>query len=1246
MPNASPHGWVHGGSRRRASGLPTVPQAPSCQRQPGLCEAWVRQACCEALLRAQPTVSQAPSCQRHGDSHDSDQQKGDAWGRIGALFYRAITLILLPEQPLFPSGSDHYRHWQGLDEGSLAVTLATLASDSDGLIVLLAANPGSAQQLYDSLTFYLRDQPDCPLELFPDWETLPWDLFSPHQDIISDRIEVLHRLPSQRRGILVLPINTLLQRLAPRSHIDGHSFVLRVGAQFSMEDSRSRLVNAGYRQRDNVYEHGEFAVRGAIMDIFPMGALQPFRIELFDDQIDSLRLFDADSQRSSDNVDDITLLPAAEFPLDQNGISHFRTAFRQRFDVDHRQCTLYQDVSNGHASGGLEYYLALFFPQLATLFDYLPNHSRMVELPGCAQAIENFWQELKARHEDRRHDLRRPILAPGDIYLRHEELNNLLRQIPRAQLSADQGVAFSFATAPDFSVAMHSEQNPFVAIKQFADQHTPTRVLVCAETAGRREALLPLMQKAGIQPQLCDGWQTFKQSEASWQLTVGELDRGFWSPDHGLLVVAESQLYGERILQRRRRKASDSSAPEQAFRSLGELSIGTPVVHIDHGVGRYQGLIHMPVDGQQHELLLLEYAGGDKIYVPVANLHLISRYGAGDPDHAPLTRLGSDQWSKARKRAAEKIHDVAAELLNTHARREARQGRVLRVSDEEFAQFSAGFPFEETADQQQAIDAVRQDMALVRPMDRLICGDVGFGKTEVAMRAAFIAVQNGTQVAVLVPTTLLAQQHVDSFSDRFADWPIQVDVLNRFRSGKEKTDALSRLAAGKVDILIGTHQLLQENIRFADLGLIIVDEEHRFGVRHKERLKQMRAESDMLTLTATPIPRTLNMSLAGLRDISIIATPPERRLSVKTFVQPHDQALVREAIQRELMRGGQVYYLHNDIDTMAHTAGILRELVGDARVGVAHGQMRERELETVMSDFYHRRFNVLICTTIIETGIDIPSANTIIIDRADKFGLAQLHQLRGRVGRSHHQAYAYLMTPHPKAMTRDALKRLEAVESTTDLGAGFLLASHDLEIRGAGELLGDEQHGHIESIGFSLYMDMLEQAVEALRRGEQPDLEKPLSGGPEINLHIPALIPDDYLPDVFSRLTLYKRIAGCRDHSQLRELQVEMIDRFGLLPAPVKQLFAVTGLRQRAATLGLKRVDANGQWGRLEFSERPEINPLALVKLVQSAPARYRLDGASALKFAVDADSADERLAAVHALLDQLAGASGAPPTH
>ncbi|KZX66233.1 transcription-repair coupling factor, partial [Alcanivorax sp. HI0007] len=1054
---------------------------------------------------------------------------------------------LLPDSPLFPTGPEHYKDWAGLDSGSLAAVLAELARSQDHLFVVLAPNSSRAQHLADSLDFYLAGS-QTPVMLFPDWETLPYDLFSPHQDIISDRIRVLHQLPTSHKGILVVPVNTLMQRLAPPLHITGNSFLLKVGDTFDMEATRQRLVACGYRQRDNVYEHGEFAVRGAIMDIFPMGADQPFRIELFDDEIESLRLFDAESQRSTGKVEEITLLPAAEYPLSADGISSFRTAFRDTFDVDTRGVPLYQDVSDGLSAPGLEYYLPLFFEHMATLFDYLPDDVRLVEMAGSQGAVEHFWADVEQRYESRRHDIHRPILAPWKLYLRPEELGASLKQHPRARQTGSDAdrkhaIQFDVAAMPALTADVRAS-NPLALLHTFADAHPDTRILLCAETAGRREALLELMQKIGIQPSLKDNWPDFIARPERWSLTRGELDAGFYAPEHELLVVTENDLYGERVLQRRRRKSSsDDGAAEQAFRSLGELTEGSPVVHLEHGVGRYLGLIHMEVDRQQHEFLLLEYAGGDKLYVPVSSLHLISRYGGGDT--APLNRLGTEQWSKARQKAAEKIHDVAAELLNTYARREARQGKQFDVDMSDYERFSAGFPFEETPDQQAAIASVIADMQSSQPMDRLVCGDVGFGKTEVAMRAAFVAVENQTQVAVLVPTTLLAQQHYESFTDRFADWPVNIEVLSRFRSAKDKTQVLKRLKEGKVDILVGTHQLLQETVSFSDLGLIIVDEEHRFGVRHKERLKQMRAECDILTLTATPIPRTLNMAFSGMRDISIIATPPQKRLSVKTFVQQHNDTTIKEALLRELLRGGQVYYLHNDIDTMERTAEDIRKLVPDARVGIAHGQMRERELEAVMSDFYHRRFNVLVCSTIIETGIDVPSANTIIIDRADKLGLAQLHQLRGRVGRSHHQAYAYLITPSPKAMTKDALKRLEAIEQATDLGAGFMLASQDLEIRGAGELLGEEQHGNIETIGFSLYMEMLEQAVEALKRGEQPDVEKPLSGGPELNLRIPALIPEDYLPDVFGRLTLYKRIAGCKTRDGLKELQVEMIDRFG-----------------------------------------------------------------------------------------------------
>ena len=1145
---------------------------------------------------------------------------------------------LLPDSALFPTGREHYKDWAGLDSGSMAAVLAELARSQDHLFVVLAPNSSRAQHIADSLEFYLAGSA-TPVMLFPDWETLPYDLFSPHQDIISDRIRVLHQLPTSHKGILVVPVNTLMQRLAPPLHITGNSFLLKVGDTFDMEATRQRLVACGYRQRDNVYEHGEFAVRGAIMDIYPMGADQPFRIELFDDEIESLRLFDAESQRSTGKVEDITLLPAAEYPLSADGISRFRTAFRDTFDVDTRGVPLYQDVSDGLSAPGLEYYLPLFFEHMATLFDYLPDDVRLVELADCQSAVEHFWADVEQRYESRRHDIHRPILAPWKLYLRPEELAASLKQHPRAR-QADSGNAIHFdvANMPALTADVRAS-NPLALLHTFSDAHPDTLILVCAETAGRREALLELMQKIGIQPALKDNWPDFIAQPERWSLTRGELDAGFYAPEHELLVVTENDLYGERVLQRRRRKSSsDDGAAEQAFRSLGELTEGSPVVHLEHGVGRYLGLIHMEVDRQQHEFLLLEYAGGDKLYVPVSSLHLISRYGGGDT--APLNRLGTEQWSKARQKAAEKIHDVAAELLNTYARREARQGKQFDVDMSDYERFSAGFPFEETPDQQAAIASVIADMQSSQPMDRLVCGDVGFGKTEVAMRAAFVAVENQTQVAVLVPTTLLAQQHYESFTDRFADWPINIEVLSRFRSAKDKTQVLQRLKEGKVDILVGTHQLLQETVAFNDLGLIIVDEEHRFGVRHKERLKQMRAECDILTLTATPIPRTLNMAFSGMRDISIIATPPQKRLSVKTFVQQHNDTTIKEALLRELLRGGQVYYLHNDIGTMDRTAEDIRKLIPDARVGIAHGQMRERELEAVMSDFYHRRFNVLVCSTIIETGIDVPSANTIIIDRADKLGLAQLHQLRGRVGRSHHQAYAYLITPSPKAMTKDALKRLEAIEQATDLGAGFMLASQDLEIRGAGELLGEEQHGSIETIGFSLYMEMLEQAVEALKRGEQPDVEKPLSGGPELNLRIPALIPEDYLPDVFSRLTLYKRIAGCKTRDGLKELQVEMIDRFGLLPEPVKNLFAVTELRQQAERLGITRLDAHASGGKLEFGERTPVDPLTIVKLVQSGPNRFKLEGANALRFVEGSDTPEERIQVVDALLKRLSAQS------
>ncbi|HET8731619.1 MAG TPA: transcription-repair coupling factor, partial [Moraxellaceae bacterium] len=754
----------------------------------------------------------------------------------------------------------------------------------------------------------------------------------------------------------------------------------------------------------------------------------------------------------------------------------------------------------------------------------------------------------------------------------------------------------------------------------------------------RRESLLELLARASLKPGAVSGWDDFlARKDTTPAIAVGPLEQGLWLQDPPIAVITESQLLGQRVMQSRRRKAtSQDVSSELVIRNLSELQPGAPVVHIDHGVGRYQGLVTLEVDNQAQEFLLLEYADSAKLYVPVSSLQLIARYSGADDDHAPLHRLGTEQWTKARRKAAEQVRDTAAELLNIYARRAARPGHAFSFNESDYALFASGFPFEETADQAAAIIATIADLRAKRPMDRLVCGDVGFGKTEVAMRAAFVAVQDGGQVVVLVPTTLLAQQHYENFRDRFADWPIKIDVLSRFKSAKEQAAALKQLEEGKIDIIIGTHKLLAEDVRFKHLGLIIVDEEHRFGVRHKEALKNMRAEVDMLTLTATPIPRTLNMAFAGMRDLSIIATPPARRLAVKTFVRESHPAVIKEAILRELLRGGQVYYLHNEVESIEKCSQELQALVPEARIGIAHGQMRERELEQVMQQFYHKQFNVLVCTTIVETGIDVPSANTIIMDRADKLGLAQLHQLRGRVGRSHHQAYAYLLTPHQKAMTGDAEKRLEAIAAAGELGAGFALASHDLEIRGAGELLGEEQSGNINTVGFTLYMEMLEQAVKAIRSGKTPNLDQPLAQGTDVNLRISALIPDAYLPDVHNRLMLYKRISNAKDQAELDELQVEMIDRFGLLPEQTKNLFAVTSLKIEAEKLGITKIDASAGGGRLEFGTETKVDPMRLVKMIQTQPRKFRLEGADKLRFIMEMQDPQVRLQRLRDLLQSL----------
>jgi len=1127
--------------------------------------------------------------------------------------------------------------WGNLPGAALSLAIAESASRAECFTLLLTADSQNAERLKEELAFFA---PELPVLHFPDWETLPYDVFSPHQDIISQRIAALYQLPELTHGVLVVPITTALHRLAPKRFLLGSSLVLDVGQKLDVEQMRLRLEAAGYRCVDTVYEHGEFAVRGALIDLYPMGSALPYRIDLFDDEIETLRTFDPENQRSIEKVDSVRLLPAREFPLKKESVTGFRARFRERFDVDFRRCPVYQDLSTGITPAGIEYYLPLFFDETSTLFDYLPDDTQMFSLPGIEQAAEQFWKDVRSRYEERRVDPERPLLPPAELFMPVEDCFARLKLWPRvvaSQEDVETGIGrerFPASPLPELAIEAKASE-PLGALRRFLDEF-PGRVLFTAESAGRREVLLELLARLKLRPQEVEGWTGFLQSEERLAISIAPLDEGLLLQQPQLALIAESPLFGQRIMQRRRREKT-RDAGENVIKNLTELREGAPVVHIDHGVGRYQGLITMEFDGQAAEFLQLQYAEEAKLYVPVASLHLIARYTGSDDALAPLHRLGSETWQKAKRKAAEQVRDVAAELLDIYARRAAREGYAFQDPQLDYDTFSAGFPFEETPDQQAAIEAVRSDMLAPKPMDRLICGDVGFGKTEVAMRAAFIAVHSGRQVAVLVPTTLLAQQHYNSFRDRFADWPVRVEVMSRFKSSKEIQAAVDQLAEGKVDILIGTHKLLQDDVKFTNLGLVIIDEEHRFGVRQKEQLKALRSEVDILTLTATPIPRTLNMAVAGMRDLSIIATPPARRLSVRTFVMEANKPTIKEALLRELLRGGQVYYLHNDVKTIEKCAADLAELVPEARIGIGHGQMRERELEQVMGDFYHKRFNVLVASTIIETGIDVPSANTIIIERADKFGLAQLHQLRGRVGRSHHQAYAYLLTPPRKSMTPDAEKRLEAIANAQDLGAGFVLATHDLEIRGAGELLGDGQSGQIQAVGFTLYMEMLERAVKAIQKGEQPNLDQPLGGGPEINLRIPALIPEDYLPDVHARLILYKRIANAADEDGLNELQVEMIDRFGLLPDAAKHLVRLTLLKLQAEKLGITKIDAGPQGGRIEFAADTPVDPMALIKLIQTQPKRYKFEGATVFKFQVPMERPEERFNTLEALLERLA---------
>ncbi|MFT7338271.1 MAG: transcription-repair coupling factor (superfamily II helicase) [Marinobacter maritimus] len=1157
--------------------------------------------------------------------------------------------------PLFPEKPGDNRTWGQLHGSSDALAICESARAHKGLTLVITRSTADAIRLEQSMRFFLGLPPEEDgatvtadgLELLslPDWETLPYDLFSPHQDITSRRIRTLHRLPGIQHGVIVVPARTLMHRLPPVNYLQGNTLLLETGQSLNIDNWRMQLATAGYRHAENVYEHGEYAVRGSILDIFPMGSNLPYRIDLFDNEVETLRTFDPETQRSIDRIERIELLPAYEFPWHKEARSGFRGRWFEQFPNADKNAPIYQDVTHGITPPGIEYYLPLFFDHTATLFDYLPGSTHVVTAEGLNDAVSHFDAETRNRFEDRRHDRHRPILPPSNLFLLQDELFGHLKAFPRVTMTpepAEGSGAVNCASEALPDIAMNARAaDPAGQLKRFIKDFAG-RVLICAESSGRREALIENLGEHQLQLQGFESWRDFlADGSGTLGITIAPMEQGLVLPGHNLALITETALFGERVLQRRRRE-KPTELNDDGYRDLSELRVGSPVVHIDHGVGRYLGLETITVEGESSEFLMLEYAGGSKLYVPVSSLHLISRYAGADTEHAPLHKLGTERWSTAKQKALEKIRDTAAELLDVYARREARKGFAFEDPKEAYRAFAAGFPFEETPDQQVAIQAVFEDMTNEKPMDRLICGDVGFGKTEVAMRAAFLATWSGKQVAVLVPTTLLAQQHYESFRDRFSDTPVNIELLSRFRSTSQTSKALEATESGKADIVIGTHKLLQGDIRFKNLGLVIIDEEHRFGVGQKEKLKALRAEVDMLNLTATPIPRTLNMAMGHLRDLSIIATPPARRLSVKTFVRQRDEPMVKEAILREVLRGGQVYVLHNDVASIEKTAEDLRRLVPEARVGVAHGQMRERQLEQIMSDFYHKRFNVLVCTTIIETGIDIPSANTIIIERADKFGLAQLHQLRGRVGRSHHQAYAYLLTPPPKAITADARKRLEAISEAQDLGAGFMLATHDLEIRGAGELLGDEQSGQIESIGFTLYMQLLDEAVKAIREGRTPNAELPLSHGTEMNLRIPALIPEDYLPDVHNRLMLYKRIASVNDRDALKELQVEMIDRFGLLPEPAKNLVRQTELRLQAEALGIVKVDAGKEWARIEFGSSTPVDPLILVKKMQSAPATYRLEGANSFRFRLKDVSTNGKLDGISGMLSELVPAPSA----
>jgi transcription-repair coupling factor (superfamily II helicase) len=1113
-----------------------------------------------------------------------------------------------------------------------ALALARLAAEEHPLAVV-SATAQDAQRLLDEIAWFAPGLRVC---LLPDWETLPYDQFSPHQDLVSERLATLYRIQRGDFDIAIVPAPTALVRLCPPAYIAGRTFQLKAGERLSLEDFRSQLVTAGYQHVTQVVAPGEVCVRGGLIDLFPMGSALPYRLDLDDDVIDSIKTFDVDTQRTVYAVNEIRLLPAREFPLDDEGRARFRSRWRELFEGDPSKKPLYRDVSSGVPAAGVEYYLPLFFESVATLFDYLPQACTVALHGDVSTAINDFWRDAATRHRMAGGDPDRPLLAPPQLFVPAEEFYVRLKDHPRVDVQGSEGEERLLATEPLPALAVDRKaQDPLASLKAFMER-AKLKILLAAESPGRRETMSTYLAEYGLKAAPSASFEEFLKNPATLQLGVSPLAHGFSLPSEGWAIVTEAELYAG-VVRRRARGAEKRTSVEGMLRDLSELKVGDPVVHEQHGIGRYMGLETLDLEDGASEFLLLEYEGGDKLYVPVSQLGVVGRYSGAQPEEAPLHKLGSGQWDKAKARALKQVRDTAAELLALYAKRAARLGHAFSLKQHDLEAFAAGFGFEETPDQAAAIEAVVTDMAAGKPMDRLVCGDVGFGKTEVALRAAFVAVADGKQVLVLCPTTLLAEQHFQTFSDRFADWPVKIAELSRLRSGKQSAKVLEDLSSGNLDLAIGTHKLLSREVKPKRLGLVIIDEEHRFGVRQKEALKRLRAEVDVLTLTATPIPRTLAMSLEGIRDFSVIATAPQKRLAIKTFVSPWSEGLIREAVMRELKRGGQAYFVHNEVASIERMGERLAGLLPEARIAIGHGQMAERELERVMRDFTAQRYNLLLCSTIIETGIDIPTANTIVIDRADKFGLAQLHQLRGRVGRSHHQAYAYLLTPPKDALNKNAQKRLEAIQMMEELGSGFYLAMHDLEIRGAGEILGESQSGEMQEIGFSLYARMLDRAVRKLKSGKAAELEDNADITTEVNLHVPALLPASYCSDVQERLSLYKRLADTESEEQLQALREELVDRFGELPEPARALLESHRVRLAARPLGVARVDATHEAVQLQFVKNPPLDGAKVIAFIHKKGRGARLAGPDRLRVDVKLPAWQERAGAVRDILRQLA---------